>query len=126
MQGRDLASCRTSSGVRMLLVLSDPAALEACRDFYTARGCDVEAAENPEQAAGLLRFRRYDLLVANLTRDPEPTLALTELARRRQPSMRRVVLTTANETMAGDDDVVVMQIPQRLDAILACASPFTA
>lgn len=105
--------------VRMLLMLDDEAARDACTDYYVTRGCDVDAPSDVMEAEGLLRFRDYDVFVADFARqEQDDTLRVLELARRHNGEMLRVLLTTDGSEVA-DADMVVLTKPQPLDAILA-------
>ncbi|MGZ5457263.1 MAG: hypothetical protein ACXW5H_28190 [Thermoanaerobaculia bacterium] len=104
--------------MRMLLMLDDEAARTACTDYYVTRGCDVDAPSDVMAAEGLLRFRHYDVLVADFPREEcSGTLRILDVARRKGPMLR--VLLTTDGTSVADDDLVVLTKPQPLDAILA-------
>lgn len=103
-------------------MLGDDAQRNACRDYYDARGCDVDTARNPAEAEPLLRFRRYDLLVTELPAlQParEEIFSLLDHARRK--AAVSVLLTTddADADLADDDSTFVLVKPQPLDAILS-------
>ena len=111
----------------MLLVLGEDAARNACTDYFVAQGCEVDVAADHQEAQGMLRFRDYDLLLADLPREGEPrieTLRTTALARLRKASTVRVLLSGADEK-AGDDGVIVLPMPQPLGAILELATGAT-
>lgn len=103
----------------MLLMLDDEATRAACTDYYVTHGCDVDAPCDVMEAEGLLRFRDYDVFVADFAREErDDTLRVLELARQRKSEMLRVLLTTDGASLV-DDDLVVLTKPQPLDAILA-------
>jgi len=107
--------------MRMLLVLGEDALRNACSDYYDARGCDVETAASPAEAESLLRFRDYDLVLADLPA-AEPArgeiLRLVEQARRK--TAVRVLLTTDRAGVERvDDSLFILTKPQPLDAILS-------
>jgi DNA-binding NtrC family response regulator len=111
--------------MRMLLILGEDALRNACSDYYDARGCEVDSAENPVEAAPLLRFRQYDLLIADLpSQQPARDEVLGLLASARRKATRCVLLTTDNTDAAlatEDDWTFVLTKPQPLDAILSFA-----
>jgi len=111
--------------MRVLLMLGENAVQNACNDYYDARGCDVDTAENPAEAEPLLWFRDYDLVLADLP-PAEParseTLRLIELARRRKATTVRVLLTTGSvPSGSADESLFVLTKPQPLDAIFSLA-----
>jgi len=103
----------------MLLVLADDAQRTVCGDYFTSRGCDVETAGTSSQAAALLRFREYDLMVADL---PSAGFGRAEILRslsgERCKATTSVFLTAANERLqAANDSIVVLTKPQPLEMI---------
>jgi DNA-binding NtrC family response regulator len=110
--------------MRTLLMLEDYPARFVCREFFEAQGCQVELAEDLPQAGRLLRFRRYDLLIADLARGADgrsELLRLIEDASQRNPSMVPVLLTTGEEGLAENPTLRVLIKPQSLHAILQLA-----
>ncbi len=99
-------------------MLEDEATRAACMDYYVTHGCDVDAPSDVTEAEGLLRFRNYDVLVADLPREEHGrTLRALDVARRKGATLR--VLLTTDGAAVDDDDLVVLTKPQPLDAILA-------
>lgn len=107
-------------------MLEDSPSRFVCSEFFEARGCEVDLAEDLPHAARLLRFRRYDLLVGDLAREEDgrgELLRVIEDAGRRNPSMVPVVLTTEEESLAAEHPALTVLIkPLPLDAILRLAS----
>jgi len=106
-----------SYGVRVLLILGDPNQRNACGDYFDARGCDVDRAENLEDAKPFLRFRGYDLAVADLSA-AEPTereIAAFESASR--DAKVRVLLTTVD--LPSSASLHVLTKPQPLDTLFS-------
>ena len=109
--------------MRLLLVFNDATSCSACRDYYQTRGCSVDTAENAASAAALLRFREYDLVIADLPSMEEPQNEILDLVRRQHGGEVRVLLTTVDPNIDdADDSLVVLTKPQRLDAILSAAA----
>lgn len=108
--------------MRMLLVLGEDALRNACSDYYDVRGCDVDTAGSPAEAEPLLRFRDYDLVLADL---PAAEPARGEVLRllgqvRRSKTTVRVLLTTDQAGVERvDDSLFILTKPQPLDAILS-------
>ena len=100
--------------MRLLLLLREETLRNVCHDYYAARGCDVDLAENAADAEPLLRFREYDLVLADV-----PSDEFVRLHGRSRPV--RVLLTTDNVEYT-DESLHVLTKPQPLDAILSLVS----
>jgi DNA-binding response OmpR family regulator len=106
--------------MRMLLVVDEAASRSACNDYYEARGCTVDTAAGATEAEPLLRFRAYDMVVADCpSAEPARGEMLDLLGRARRKSPVRVLLTTHRGQEVVDDSLFVMTKPCRLDAILS-------
>lgn len=106
--------------MRLLLVLSDDSQQTACSDFFTAYGCDVQLARDPAEALPLLRFREYDLLIADLPPAGKAQAELLAVIRRQRGSALSVLLTTGNvEPGTSSDSMVTLTKPHSLEPILA-------
>lgn len=105
----------------MLLVLAENASRSACHDYYQARGCTVDLAASALEAAPLLRFRAYDLVVADFPRaEPARTEIVRLLGQSRRKSPNRVLLTAGDTYLPdADDSLIVLTKPYPLEAILA-------
>lgn len=114
---------RHSPVMRLLLLIADETARLACTDFFEASGCNVDTAEDAHAADGLLRFRSYDLVLADLPTFGQARAQVLDVVRRARGSEVRVLLTTGDPKIDGaDDSVIVLTKPQRLDAILGIAA----
>jgi len=122
MTGRDSAGSRLSYRVRVLLILSDSNQRTACGDYFDARGCDVDIAANMDDAKPFLRFRRYDLAVADLSAaDPTEREMATLADAWCDAAAVRVLLTSVERPSSGS--LHILTKPQPLDALfsLGCA-----
>lgn len=106
--------------MRLLLMLADEAQRTVCSDFYAACGCDVQLACNPAEAQPLLRFREYDLLIADLPPAGKAQAELIRLVCHQRGTALSVLLTTGNaEPDITSDSIVTLTKPQPLEPILA-------
>ena len=104
--------------MRVLLILSDPDQRTACGDYFDARGCDVDMAESLADAKPFLRFRTYDLAVADLTAaDPTERELLTLANAWCDAAAVRVLLTSVDHPSS--DSLHVLTKPQPLDALFS-------
>ena len=101
--------------MRLLLVLDQTAQRLACADYYTQSGCTVDAAADAAHAESLLRFRTYDAVLTDLE-----DAHLLALARRRNPAVLPVVLTT-RDSPSLDATTVMLTKPFALSVVLDLA-----
>jgi DNA-binding response OmpR family regulator len=109
--------------VRILLLFDDPITRDVCQDYYQSRGCEVDAPTTYEQAEAMLRFRIYEVVLGDLPRQSEAratVLRLVKMARGGGATMR-VLLTAGPASSLNNSDLLILQKPQRLDAILELA-----
>ena len=107
--------------MRLLLLLDEPSANDACSDFFETKGCSVDTAESVAEAEALLRFRPYDLVVADVP------WAAPLLEKARHNVGTRVLLTTRDvEVLGADDALFVLTKPQPLETLLGLAAPARA
>ena len=105
--------------MRLLLVLADDAQRQACADYFTLKGWDVDVAAETATAQSAVRFGAYDVIVTN-SEDRE-TQQLTALARRRNGAVLTIVLST-DGSCDPDPSVITLTKPVPLGAMLALAA----
>ena len=104
--------------MHLLLLFGDPFLRNVCKDFFAANGCAVDGTGDAAQAEALLRFRRYDLVLADLPRNVGREEVLRLLTGSHRGENRVLLTTLENEVESGDDSLVVLTKPKSLHVIL--------
>jgi DNA-binding NtrC family response regulator len=92
-RARDDETTSSVATVKRLLLVDDDLALLRAVVRVLGQHFTVETATNAEQAAELLERRRYDLVVSDFDMPGRNGIWLLELARRRLPESRRVLVS---------------------------------
>ena len=80
-----------SKKVRILVLEDDDEMRELLADVLTGRGYEVVAAGGGEEALGLARQERFDLIVADIRMEGMTGLDAIERAQEHQPNMGSLV-----------------------------------